>query len=147
MRFTASVLVFVFCVSAISASDEMRLLEGYVFDRKIQRAIGDVDIKVDDGATGTTTDERGRFVLHLSEGVHRLSFFRLGYGLVSREVRVSGTRLPILYVEMVAQEILVDTIEVVGKSAETRFEELHEATGVLSGMSFRRSTVSRLLKR
>ncbi len=133
MKFTAFTLVFVFCFSAISASDEMRLLEGYVFDRKTQRAIGDVDISLDDGAVGATTDERGRFVLRLSEGVHRLSFFRIGYGLVSREVRVSGEKLPILYVEMVVQEIFADTIDVVGKSAETRFEELHEATGVLSG--------------
>ncbi len=133
MKFTAFTLVFVFCFSAISASDEMRLLEGYVFDRKTQRAIGNVDVRLDDGPVGKTTDERGRFVLHLSEGVHRLSFFRIGYGLVSREVRVSGEKLPILYVEMVAQEILLDTIDVVAKNAETRFEELHEATGVLSG--------------
>ena len=119
--------------SVIGASDEMRLLEGYVFDHKTQRTIDNVDIKVDDGAVGTTTDERGRFILRLSEGVHRLSFFRVGYGLVSREVKVSGGKLPILYVEMVAQEILLDTIDVVAKSVETRFEELHEATGVLSG--------------
>ncbi len=133
MKFTAPILVFVFCFSAISASDETRLLEGYVFDNKTQRAIGNVDVRLDDGPVGKTTDERGRFVLHLSEGVHRLSFFRIGYGLVSREVRVSGEKLPILYVEMVAQEILLDTIDVVAKNAETRFEELHEATGVLSG--------------
>ena len=133
MKFTAFILVFVFCFFAISASQETRLLEGYVFDRKTQRAIGDVDIKLDDGTECATTDERGRFILHLPEGVHRLSFFRVGYGLVSREVKVSGTKLPLLYVEMVAQEILVDTIDVVGKNAETHFEALHEATGVLSG--------------
>ena len=111
----------------------MRLLEGYVFDHKTQRAIGNVDIKVDDSAVGATTDERGRFVLRLSEGVHRLSFYRVGYGLVSREVRVSDEKLPVLYVEMVAKEIVTDTINVLGKDAETRFEALHEATGVLSG--------------
>ena len=60
-------------------------------------------------------------------------FFRIGYGLVSREVRVSDEKLPILYIEMVAQEIVADTIEVVAQSAETHFEALHEATGVLSG--------------
>ena len=133
MKFTPSILMVVLFFSVIGASDETRLLEGYVFDHKTQRTIGNVDIKLDDGAVGTTTDERGRFVLLLSEGVHRLSFFRVGYGLVSREVRVSGGKLPILYVEMVAQEILLDTIDVVAKSVETRFEELHEATGVLSG--------------
>ena len=79
--------------SVIGASDETRLLEGYVFDHKTQRTIGNVDIKLDDGAVGTTTDERGRFVFRLSEGVHRLSFFRVGYGLVSRKVRVSGGKL------------------------------------------------------
>ncbi len=133
MKFTTSILMVVLFFSVIGASDETRLLEGYVFDHKTQRTIGNVDIKVDDGAVGTTTDERGRFVFRLSEGVHRLSFFRVGYELVSREVRVSGGKLPILYVEMVAQEILLDTIDVVAKSVETRFEELHEATGVLSG--------------
>ena len=133
MKFTASILVVVFCFSAISASDETRLLEGYVFDNKTQRAIGNVDIKLDDGAAGTITDEQGRFVLRLSEGVHRLSFFRLGYRTARREVKVSGSKLPILYVEMVAQEIQIDTINVLGKDAETRFEELYEATGVLSG--------------
>ena len=133
MKFTPSILMVVLFFSVIGASDETRLLEGYVFDHKTQRTIGNVDIKVDDGAVGTTTDDRGRFVLRLPEGVHRLSFFRVGYGLVSREVRVSGGKLPILYVEMVAQEILLETIDVVAKSVETRFEELHEATGVLSG--------------
>ena len=133
MKFTASILVVVFCFSAISASDETRLLEGYVFDNKTQRAIGNVDIKLDDGAAGTITDEQGRFVLRLSEGVHHLSFFRLGYRTARREVKVSGSKLPILYVEMVAQEIQIDTINVLGKDAETRFEELYEATGVLSG--------------
>ena len=134
MKFATSILIVVFCFSVIGASDEMRLLEGYVFDHKTQRTIGNVDIKVDDGAVvGTTTDERGRFVLRLSEGVHRLSFYRVGYGLVSREVRVSGSKIPILYVEMVAREIVLDTVDVVAKSAETRFEALHEATGVLSG--------------
>ncbi|MDE2830812.1 MAG: TonB-dependent receptor [Gemmatimonadota bacterium] len=133
MRFTAFILVFVVCFSAINASSEMRLIEGYVFDHKTQRTIGDVDIKVNDGAEGTTTDERGRFVLRLPQGVYRLSFFRVGYGLVSREIRVSDEKLPILYIEMVAREIVADTIEVVAQSAETRFEELYEATGVLSG--------------
>ena len=133
MKFTTSILIVVFCFSAISASDGTRLIEGYVFDHKTQRTIGNVDIKLDDGAVGTTTDERGRFVLRLSEGVHRLSFFRVGYGLVSREVRVSGAKLPILYVEIIAREIVMDTIDVVAKSVETRFEALHEATGVLSG--------------
>ena len=133
MKFATSILIVVFCFSVIGASDEMRLLEGYVFDHKTQRTIGNVDIKVDDGAVGATTDERGRFVLRLSEGVHRLSFYRVGYGLVSREVRVSGSKIPILYVEMVAREIVLDTVDVVAKSAETRFEALHEATGVLSG--------------
>ena len=52
---------------------------------------------------------------------------------MSREIRVSDEKLPILYIEMVAREIVADTIEVVAKSAETRFEELYEATGVLSG--------------
>ena len=41
--------------------------------------------------------------------------------------------MPILYIEMVAREIVADTIDVVAQSAETRFEELYEATGVLSG--------------
>ena len=108
MKFTASILVVVFFFFAISASDETRLLEGYVFDHKTQRAVGNVDIKLDDGAMGTTTDERGRFVLRLSEGVHRLSFYRIGYGIAHREVRVSGAKLSMLYVEMVAQEILLD---------------------------------------
>ena len=133
MKFTAPILVVVFFFFAISASDETRLLEGYVFDHKTQRAVGNVDIKLDDGAMGTTTDDRGRFVLRLSQGVHRLSFFRIGYGIAHREVRVSGAKLSMLYVEMVAQEILLDTIDVVAQSAETRFEELYEATGVLSG--------------
>ena len=133
MRFTAFILVFVVCFSAINASSEMRLLEGYVFDHKTQRTIDNVDIILNDGAMGTTTDERGRFVLRLSQGVYRLSFFRVGYGLVSREIRVSDEKLPILYIEMVAREIVADTIEVVAKSAETRFEELYETTGVLSG--------------
>ena len=133
MKFTASFLVVVFFFFAISASQEARLLEGYVFDHKTQRAMGNVDIKLDDGAMGTTTDERGRFVLRLSEGVHRLSFYRIGYGTAHREVGVSGAKLSMLYVEMVAQEILLDTIEVVAKNAETRFEEFYEATGVLSG--------------
>ena len=133
MKLTTSILIVVLFFSVIGASDETRLLEGYVFDHKTQRTIDNVDIKLDDGAVGTTTDERGRFVLRLSEGVHRLSFFRVGYGLVSREVRVSGSRLPILYVEIVAREIVMDTIDVVAKSVETRFEALHEATGVLSG--------------
>ena len=34
---------------------------------------------------------------------------------------------------MIAREIVADTIEVVAQSAETRFEELYETTGVLSG--------------
>ena len=133
MRFTAFILVFVVCFSAINASGEMRLLEGYVFDHKTQRTIDNVDIILDDDAVGTTTDDRGRFVLRLSQGVYRLSFFRVGYGLVSREIRVSDEKLPVLYIEMVAREIVADTIEVVAQSAETRFEELYETTGVLSG--------------
>lgn len=129
----ASILFFFFCFSSISASDETRLLEGYVFDHKTQRRISHVNIKFDDSTVGTATDERGRFVLHLSEGIYRLSFFHIGYRTARREVRVSGAKLPMLYIEMVAQEILLDTIDVVAKNAETRFEELHEATGVLSG--------------
>ena len=75
MRFTAFILVFVVCFSAINASSEMRLLEGYVFDHKTQRTIDNVDIKVDDDAVGTTTDDRGRFVLRLSQGCSSPVFF------------------------------------------------------------------------
>ena len=55
MRFTAFILVFVVCFSAINASSEMRLLEGYVFDHKTQRTIDNVDIILHDDAVGTTT--------------------------------------------------------------------------------------------
>ncbi len=150
MKFTVPIFCCLFCLSASHASDNAALLEGYVFDRQTQRAIENVNIIRDDRAVRATTDERGRFVLHLSQGVHRLSFSRVGYRTAHREVSISGahahaegrahakprhdaSKLPLLYVEMVAREIAMDTIDVVATHAETRFEELYEATGVLSG--------------
>ena len=137
LKWTASVLFCLFFVPAISAAGKTVLIEGYVFDSETRHPIENVNIQPGDHAVGTTTDERGRFVLHLSQDVYRLSFTHVGYQKKHHEVTVSGTKHPILYVEMAPLSLQMDLIDVVAESAETRFEELHETTGVLSGDELR----------
>ncbi len=117
-----------FCILALGAADGAVLLEGYVFDRATQRTIENVNIKWDADAVGATSDEQGRFVLRLPPGTHDLSFSRIGYRTARREVAVSDAKMPILYIAMTAWEIEMDTLDVVGKNAETRFEALREIT-------------------
>ena len=137
LKWTVSVLFCLCFVPAVSAAGKTALVEGYVFDSETRHPIENVNIRPDARAGATTTDERGRFVLHLSQGVYRLSFTHVGYQEKHHEVTVSGAKHPILYVEMAPLALQMDLIDVVAKSAETRFDELHETTGVLSGDELR----------
>ena len=120
-------------ILALGAAEGAALLEGYIFDRTTQRAIENVNIRWGDGAGVTLSNERGRFVLRLPPGAHRLSFSRIGYRTARREVAVSAAKMPILYIAMTAREIEMDTLDVVAENAETRFEALREITGALAG--------------
>ena len=120
-------------ILALGAAEGAVLLEGYIFDRSTQRAIENVSISRDEGAGVATSNARGRFVLRLSPGAHHLSFSRIGYRTARREVAVLAAKMPILYIAMTAREIELDTLDVVAKTAETRFEALHELTGTLAG--------------
>ncbi len=138
LKWMVSVLFCLCFVPAISAAGKTALVEGYVFDSETRHPIKNVNILSDDRAGGKTTDERGRFVLHLPQGVYRLSFSHVGYRKKHHEVTVSGEKHPILYIEMAPLALQMDLIDVVAESAETRFDELHETTGVLSGDELRK---------
>ncbi|MCY3765393.1 MAG: TonB-dependent receptor [Gemmatimonadetes bacterium] len=126
------------CLAGISSANQAVLIEGYVFDGETGLPIGNVNVQSADHATRASTDEKGRFVLQLSRGVYRLSLTHVGYQETRHELEISSARHPVVYLELARLDLKLDPIDVVAKRAETRFEELHEATRVLSGDELRK---------
>ena len=125
-------------LAGIGWADQAVLIEGYVFDSESGLPIWNVNVQPADPAAGTSTDEKGRFVLRLLGGVYRLAFTHVGYQQEHRELTVSGAKHPVIFVEMFRLNLRLDPIDVVAKRAETRFDELQQATGVLSGDELRK---------
>ncbi len=128
-----AVFLSVSCLAGLSSAAQAVLIEGYIFDSESGLPIRNVNVQPAEPAAGTSTDEKGRFVLHLSPGVYRLSFTHVGYREMRRELNVSGTKHPVVYLELARLDLKLDPIDVVAKRAETRFDELKQATRVLSG--------------
>ena len=135
---TALALLSLACLPGISSADQSVLIEGYVFDGESGLPIGNVNVQTADYSNGASTDESGRFVLRLSPGDYRLSLSHVAYREVRHELDVSGARHPVVYLELARLDLNLDPIDVVAERAETRFEELHEATRVLSGDELRK---------
>lgn len=133
-----AVFLSVACLAGFSSAAQAVLIEGYVFDSESGLPIRNVNVQPADHAAGASTDERGRFVLHLSPGVYRLSFAHVGYREMRRELNISGTKHPVVYLELARLDLELDPIDVVAKRAETRFDELQQATRVLSGDELRK---------
>ncbi len=135
------IVLALFCLLFLTGTglaNRAALIEGYVFDSETRRPIGKVNVQSTDHSTGTSTDDGGRFVLHLSRGVYRLSFTHVGYQEMQRELTVSEAKHPVIYMEMDRLDLRLDPMDVVAKRAETRFDELQRATGVLSGDELRK---------
>ncbi|MDE2889341.1 MAG: TonB-dependent receptor [Gemmatimonadota bacterium] len=126
------------CLTGICSANQAVLIEGYVFDGETRLPIRNVNVHSEDHTTGTSTDEKGRFVLHLSLGIHSLSLTHVGYLETRHELNISAAKHPVVYLELARLDHRLDPIDVVAKRAETRFEELHEATRVLSGDELRK---------
>ena len=122
----------------IGWADQAVLIEGYVFDSESGLPIRNVNVQPADPAAGASTDEKGRFVLHLSRGVYRLSFTHVGYLKAHHDLTVSGAKHPVIYMEISRLSLELDPIDIVARRAETRFDELQEATRVLSGDELRK---------
>ena len=74
-----AVFLAVACLAGFSSAAQAVLIEGYVFDSESGLPIRNVNVRPADPAAGTSTDVKGRFVLHLTPGVYRLSFTHVGY--------------------------------------------------------------------
>ena len=138
MIWAALALLSLGLLAGISSASQAVLIEGYVFDAETGLPVGNVNVQAADLAAGAATDEKGRFVLHLSPGDYRLSFTHVGYRETRHELNVSGARHPVVYLELSRLGHRLDPIDVVARRAESRFEELHEATRVLSGDELRK---------
>lgn len=125
-------------LTGIVRADQAVLIEGYVFDSESGLPIRNVNVQPSGPAAGSSTDEKGRFVLHASAGVYRLLFTHVGYEEAHHDLTVSGPKHPVIYMEITRLSLKLDPINVVAERAETRFEELHEATRVLSGDELRK---------
>ena len=137
-RAVLALLSLAFLTGVIGA-DQAVLIEGYVFDSESGLPIQNVNVQPAGPAAGSSTDEKGRFVLHLSGGEYRLTFSHVGYREAHHDVTVSGAKHPVIYMEIARLSLFnLDPIDVVAKRAETRFEELQEATRVLSGDELRK---------
>ena len=126
------------CLAGSGSATQAVLIEGYVFDGETGLPVWNVNVKPADHSPGASTDEKGRFVLHLSPGDYRLSLSHVGYQETNHELNVSGAKHPVVYLELARLDHRLDPIDVVAERAETRFEELHEATRVLSGDELRK---------
>ena len=125
-------------LAGIGSATQAVLIEGYVFDGETGLPVWNVNVQSADHSAGSSTDEKGRFVLHLSPGVYRLTFTHVGYQETRHELNVSGAKHPVVYLELARLDHRLDPIDVVAKRDETRFEEMHEATRVLSGDELRK---------
>ncbi len=134
----ALTLLFLGVPAVISSANQAVLIEGYVFDSETGLPIWNVNVQSGDHSRSASTDEKGRFVLHLSSGDYRLSLTHVGYQKTNHELNISDARHPVVYLELARLDHLLDPIDVVAERAETRFEELHEATRVLSGDELRK---------
>ena len=135
---TALALLSLGFPAGISSANQAVLIEGYVFDGETGLPIVNVNVQSADHSPGASTDERGRFVLLLSPGDYRLSLTHVGYRETNHELNISGGKHPVVYLELARLDHRLDPIDVVAERAETRFEELHEATRVLSGDELRK---------
>ncbi|MDE3258042.1 MAG: TonB-dependent receptor [Gemmatimonadota bacterium] len=135
---TALALLSLAFLPGISSANQAVLIEGYVFDGETGLPIANVNVQPADHIAAASTDEQGRFVLHLSPGDYRLSLTHVGYRETRHELDISSARHPIVYLELARLDLKLDPIDVVAERAETRFEELHEATRVLSGDELRK---------
>ena len=125
-------------LAGIGWADQAVLIEGYVFDSESGLPIWNVNVQPADPAAGTSTDEKGRFVLRLLGGVYRLAFSHVGYQEAHHDLTVSGAKHSVIFVEMFRLSLKLDPMDVVARRAETRFDELQQATGVLSGDELRK---------
>ena len=138
LKWQVVALICLLFVTGTGQANRAAPIEGYVFDSETRRPIVNVNVQPGDQAAGVSTDEEGRFVLRLTQGVYRLAFTHVGYRGEHRELTVSGAGHPVVYIEMVPRELELNSIDVVSKRAETRFDELQRATGVLSGDELRK---------
>ncbi len=138
LNWMVSALLCLLCSAGIGSANQAVLIEGYVFDGETRRPMENVNVQVGDHSAGTSTDDGGRFVLHQSRGVYRLTFTHVGYRDLHHELTVSGAKHPVIYMEMARMDLKLDPVDIVANRAETRFDELEQATGVLSGDELRK---------
>ena len=72
-------LICLLFVTGTGQANRAAPIEGYVFDSETRRPIVNVNVQPGDQAAGVSTDEEGRFVLRLTQGVYRLAFTHVGY--------------------------------------------------------------------
>ena len=131
-------LVGLLFLTGAALANPAALIEGYVFDGETRLPIVNVNVQPGNQSAGASTDEGGRFVLHLSHGDYRLSFTHVAFRERRRDLTVSAAKHPVIYIEMSRLDLRLYPIDVVAKRVETRFDELQQATRVLSGDELRK---------
>ena len=132
-------LIVLSCFCSTVHTEETVDLEGQVVDHLTGQSVEYVDVRLAGTMRGTSTDEHGRFSLSVQPGQQILQFSRIGYRVATRTVHASSYTRTALRVELVAQALMMKGIDVFSQTTGTRFEQLHESAGTLSGEDLERN--------
>ena len=132
-------LIVLTCVHSLVHSEQMVDLEGQVVDHHTGQPVEFVDVRLTQTMRGTSSDRQGRFSLALPAGRHVLEFSRIGYRGATRAVTVTSDSVTTLRVELVSRTLMLQGIDVFSRTSGTRFEQLQESAGTLSGEDLERN--------
>lgn len=113
------------------------LVRGSVYDSQTGQPVEEAAVRVGGLTLGTTTDTNGVFRLTLPTGEYDLTFSRIGYRSSRRTITPDSNQ--VLRVELVPKVLRLQGIDVLAGSPGTRFEELQESAGALSGADLERN--------
>ncbi|HEU5210133.1 MAG TPA: TonB-dependent receptor [Longimicrobiales bacterium] len=119
-RWLGVMLFTLLALPGLAAAQERGSVTGQVVAGDTQQPLQGVDVSIPDLGIGTTTDERGRFLLNnVPFGEHEVQFSYIGYSQAVQTVTVGAQMAP-LTVTLQVDALRLDELVVIGYGQERR---------------------------
>ncbi|NQU52641.1 MAG: TonB-dependent receptor [Bacteroidetes bacterium] len=128
--FVIKLFTIVALLATLNTHAQTTIVSGSVKDSMSNHLLPGVNVLLNN-ETGTSTNQKGYFILELEPGTHQLVFSIIGYESVTKKIKVEQNENKILDVQLVHSSLKIDEVVVTASRYEQRLSDVSVSMGIL----------------
>ncbi|MDB4584586.1 TonB-dependent receptor [Draconibacterium sp.] len=116
--------------ASLNSHAQIATVSGYVKDSMSNHLLTGVNVLLNN-KTGTSTNQKGYFILEVEPGEHQLVFSMIGYEPVTKKIKVEQDENKVLNVQLLNTSLKIDEVVITASRFEQRLSDVSVSVGIM----------------